>query len=92
MSRDSVDEKELEARATAEQTSPSSSSTTSIPDPEKAEPLASSPGQQTQDAPPAPVNPWMDPASFPDGGTEAWLTVAASSACFFVSWYELFSH
>jgi hypothetical protein len=30
-------------------------------------------------------NPWMDPDSFPDGGTKAWLTVAGASACLFVS-------
>jgi hypothetical protein len=41
---------------------------------------------QTQDAPKPPVNPWADPSSFPDGGAPAWLTVAAASACFFVSW------
>lgn len=34
----------------------------------------------------APYNPWADPASFPDGGTRAWLTVAGAAACFFVSW------
>jgi MFS family permease len=38
------------------------------------------------EAPTPPPNPWMDPSSFPDGGAEAWLTVAASSACFFVTW------
>lgn len=32
-----------------------------------------------------PPNAWMDPKSFPDGGTQAWLTVAGSSACLFVS-------
>ena len=32
-----------------------------------------------------PPNPWMDPKSFPDGGAKAWLTVAGSSACLFVS-------
>jgi hypothetical protein len=32
-----------------------------------------------------PANPWMDPKSFPDGGTKAWLTVAGASACLFVS-------
>lgn len=30
-------------------------------------------------------NPWADPASFPDGGSKAWLTVAGCSACLFVS-------
>lgn len=34
----------------------------------------------------APYNPWADPASFPDGGARAWLTVAGAAACFFVSW------
>lgn len=33
-----------------------------------------------------PYNPWADPASFPDGGLRAWLTVAGAAACFFVSW------
>lgn len=32
-----------------------------------------------------PPNPWMDPKSFPDGGAQAWLTIAGSSACLFVS-------
>lgn len=32
-----------------------------------------------------PVNPWMDPSSFPDGGSQAWLTVAGAAACLFVS-------
>ena len=31
------------------------------------------------------VNPWMDPKSFPEGGAQAWLTVAGASACLFVS-------
>lgn len=31
------------------------------------------------------VNPWTDPASFPDGGSKAWLAVAGCSACLFVS-------
>ena len=30
-------------------------------------------------------SPWMDPKAFPEGGTQAWLTVAGSSACLFVS-------
>ncbi len=38
------------------------------------------------DPPKVPYNPWMDPAGFPDGGLHAWLSVAAASACFFVSW------
>lgn len=33
---------------------------------------------------PAPPS-MMDPNSFPEGGSEAWLTVAGSSACLFVS-------
>lgn len=33
---------------------------------------------------PAP-NAWMNPESFPEGGTKAWLTVAGASACLFVS-------
>lgn len=32
-----------------------------------------------------PVNPWADPSSFPDGGAKAWLTVAGSACCLFVS-------
>lgn len=32
-----------------------------------------------------PVNPWLDPTSFPEGGTKAWLTVAGAAACLFVS-------
>lgn len=32
-----------------------------------------------------PANPWMDPKAFPEGGAAAWLTVAGSSACLFVS-------
>ena len=32
-----------------------------------------------------PLNAWMDPSSFPDGGATAWLTVAGASACLFVS-------
>ena len=31
------------------------------------------------------VNPWTDPKSFPEGGAQAWLTVAGASACLFVS-------
>lgn len=30
-------------------------------------------------------NPLMDPKAFPEGGAAAWLTVAGSSACLFVS-------
>ncbi len=32
-----------------------------------------------------PSNAGIDPASFPDGGAKAWLTVAGASACLFVS-------
>jgi len=32
-----------------------------------------------------PLNPWTDPAAFPEGGRQAWLTVAGSSALLFVS-------
>lgn len=42
--------------------------------------------QPAQNDPPKAANPWADPSSFPDGGAQAWLTVAAASACFFVSW------
>lgn len=60
-------------------------------DPDTKEQSASATEQSSLDQPaqneaPKPVNPWMDPASFPDGGAQAWLTVAAASACFFVSW------
>ncbi|KAK6369335.1 hypothetical protein LTS17_009677 [Exophiala oligosperma] len=34
----------------------------------------------------APYNPWTDPSSFPDGGTEAWLTVLGGFCCLFNSW------
>jgi len=47
-----------------------------------------SPSSHIQDAESAekpPMNPWMDPKSFPDGGAKAWLAVAGSSACLFVS-------
>ena len=37
------------------------------------------------DAEKKPVNPWMDPSQFPDGGAKAWLTVAGAAACLFVS-------
>ena len=30
-------------------------------------------------------SPWMDPKAFPEGGAQAWLTVAGASACLFVS-------
>lgn len=40
---------------------------------------------QEEEAKPPAFN-WADPSSFPDGGTEAWMTVLAASACFFVSW------
>lgn len=32
-----------------------------------------------------PPNPVVEPTAFPEGGTSAWLTVAGSSACLFVS-------
>ncbi|KIW10009.1 hypothetical protein PV08_11785 [Exophiala spinifera] len=38
------------------------------------------------DQPKAPYNPWADPSSFPDGGTEAWLTVLGGFCCLFNSW------
>jgi hypothetical protein len=41
--------------------------------------------QDAENAEKPPMNPWMDPKSFPDGGAKAWLTVAGSSACLFVS-------
>ncbi|KAG8527857.1 uncharacterized protein KY384_006773 [Bacidia gigantensis] len=41
--------------------------------------------EEVEKAEPPPPNPWMDPKSFPDGGTQAWLTVAGSAACLFVS-------
>jgi hypothetical protein len=43
------------------------------------------PSSHSQDAEKPPINPWMDPKSFPDGGAKAWLAVAGSSACLFVS-------
>jgi len=36
--------------------------------------------------PKAPYNPWTDPSSFPDGGTQAWLTVLGGFCCLFNSW------
>ena len=41
--------------------------------------------QDVEKAEKPPMNPWMDPKSFPDGGAKAWLTVAGASACLFVS-------
>ena len=41
---------------------------------------------QPQEEAAKPALNWADPSSFPDGGTEAWMTVLAASACFFVSW------
>lgn len=41
--------------------------------------------EDTEKAEKPPPNPWMDPKSFPDGGAKAWLTIAGSSACLFVS-------
>ena len=40
---------------------------------------------QASPAAPTPVNPWMDPSSFPDGGFEAWLVVLGASCALFVS-------
>src|ERR1700744_5614306 len=57
-------------------------------DPEQS--LRSSLEQPAQTEAPKAVNPWADPSSFPDGGAQAWLTVAAASACFFVSWGLVF--
>ena len=48
--------------------------------------ISSKSNEAVEEAPKPPANPWADPASFPDGGPQAWLTVAAASACFFVSW------
>lgn len=42
--------------------------------------------QPQEEAAKPPALNWADPSSFPDGGTEAWMTVAAAAACFFVSW------
>lgn len=39
--------------------------------------------QKIEESPP--VNPWADPSSFPDGGRKAWLAVAGSACCLFVS-------
>ncbi|OCT47942.1 hypothetical protein CLCR_04095 [Cladophialophora carrionii] len=55
------------------------------------EPSAASTGrssleQNVEVEAPKAATPWADPSSFPDGGRQAWLTVAAASACFFVSW------
>ena len=33
----------------------------------------------------SPKNPMIDPNVFPEGGRQAWLTVAGTSACLFVS-------
>jgi len=57
-----------------------------VDDTEKALSLASASVEQAQDPPKPPANPWMDPASFPDGGAQAWLTVLGASCCMFVSW------
>lgn len=45
--------------------------------------LHSDSSQKIEESPP--VNPWADPSSFPDGGAKAWLTVAGSACCLFVS-------
>ena len=42
--------------------------------------------QPQEEAAKPPAFNWADPSSFPDGGPEAWMTVLAASACFFVSW------
>ncbi|KAK4937662.1 hypothetical protein LTR10_021735 [Elasticomyces elasticus] len=44
--------------------------------------------EQNVQAEPAkpPYNPWADPSSFPDGGTQAWLTVLGGFCCLFNSW------
>ena len=34
---------------------------------------------------PPPVNPMMDPSSFPDGGSRAWTVVVGAFCCLFVS-------
>lgn len=34
---------------------------------------------------PSPMPPGLDPASFPDGGVEAWTVVAGAFCCLFVS-------
>ena len=47
--------------------------------------LSRTPSQDAEKVEKPPVNPWMDPNSFPDGGAKAWLTVAGASACLFVS-------
>lgn len=41
--------------------------------------------QDAENAKKPPMNLLMDPKSFPDGGAKAWLAVASSSACLFVS-------
>ena len=54
----------------------------------KAQTQTQAPGEQGQDSDlekKAPVHPMMDPASFPDGGLKAWLTVLGGSCCLFVS-------
>ena len=41
--------------------------------------------------PPAPPkNPWMDPSSFPDGGTKAWMCVAGAWFALFVSFGKVY--
>lgn len=53
--------------------------------PSDSRPSSPNPSQDVEKVEKPPVNPWMDPKSFPDGGAKAWLTVAGGSACLFVS-------
>ena len=39
-----------------------------------------------------PKNPWMDPSSFPDGGTKAWMCVAGAWFALFVSFGKVYQH
>lgn len=61
-------------------------------DPEKAMNGDSEPAMAEGEASPSapPKNPWMDPASYPDGGPRAWLTVAGGMCALFVS-FGMFS-
>ncbi|RMZ89759.1 hypothetical protein DV736_g3023, partial [Chaetothyriales sp. CBS 134916] len=72
---------------------PQSDNPVALDDPEKqqltTEELGQISGESIQEVaepPKALANPWTDPSSFPDGGRDAWLTVAGAAACFFVSW------
>ncbi|RMZ76271.1 hypothetical protein DV737_g4893, partial [Chaetothyriales sp. CBS 132003] len=77
-----------------EQTAHQSNNQTAVEDPEKLQQqtkeqpgrISSESTGEALEPPKAPVNPWADPSSFPDGGKEAWMTVAGAAACFFVSW------